>query len=110
MKYLLTVVLLGAMTAPGWAQDPGDAPDHGVARISLIQGDVTIRRGDSGELVAAELNAPLVALDHVLTDDDSRAEVQLDWANFVRLASNSEVRMAELKDRDFLVQVAAGTV
>ena len=110
MRYLVVVVIAGALAMPCWAQDSGDAPEHGVARISLLKGDVTVRRGDSGELVAAELNAPLVARDHVLTDEDSRAEVQLDWANFVRIASNSEIRMAELADRDFLVQVAAGTV
>ena len=110
MKYSLAVMLLGVLVAPGWAQDPGDAPEHGVARISVLQGDVTVRRGDTGELVAAEQNAPLIALDHVLTDVDSRAEVQLDWSNFVRIASESEIRLAELGDRDYLVQVAAGTV
>src|SRR5678816_690390 len=110
MKYSLAVVLLGALVVPGWAQDPGDAPEHGVARISFLQGDVSVRRGDTGEFVAAELNAPLVALDHVVTEVDSRAEIQLDWANFVRLSSESEVRLAELKDRDFLIQVPVGTV
>ena len=110
MKCLKVFMLLGALATPGWAQEPGDDPDHGVARISVLSGDVTVRRGDTGEFVAAELNAPLVALDHLLTEENSRAEIQLDWANFVRLASESEIRLAELKDRDFLVQVSAGTV
>jgi len=110
MKFLKMFVLLGALSVPGWAQDSDDAPDHGVARISFLGGDVSVRRGDTGELVAAELNAPLVALDHVLTEGNSRAEIQLDWANFIRLGSESEVRLAELKDRDFLIQVSAGAV
>jgi len=110
MKYLMRVVLIGVLAVPAWAQDPGDAPDHGVARVSLLKGEVTVRRGDSGELVAAELNAPLVARDHVLTDEDARAEIQLDWANLVRLSEDSEVRLAELADRNFLIQVATGTV
>ncbi|MEI9813365.1 MAG: hypothetical protein WDO18_12300 [Acidobacteriota bacterium] len=77
------------MLVPAWAQntDDGDDPDHGVARLSLLSGDVTVRRGDTGEVVAAELNAPLVALDHVLTGSGSRAEVQLDWANMIPVGS-----------------------
>src|SRR5690348_8868740 len=45
-----TALALAAMLAvPIWAQnyDEGDDPDHGVARISLLSGDVTIQRGDS---------------------------------------------------------------
>ena len=110
MKYLMRVVLISVLAVPAWAEDPGDAPDHGVARISLLKGEVTVRRGDSGEFVAAELNAPLVALDHVLTDEEAKAEIQLDGANLVRLSEDSEVRLAELADRNFLIQVATGTV
>ena len=110
MKYLMRVVLISVLAVPAWAEDPGDAPDHGVARISLLKGEVTVRRGDSGELVAAEINAPLVARDHVLTDKDAKAEIQLDWGNLVRLSEDSEVRLAELADRNFLIQVATGTV
>jgi hypothetical protein len=110
MKYLMMTVLLSVVTAPAWAQEPGDAPEHGVARISMMSGDVTVRRGDSGEDVAAEVNAPLVALDHVFTNQGSRAELQFDSANFLRLAPDSEVRLAELADRDYLVQLSAGTL
>ena len=110
MKCLMMTVLLSVVTAPAWAQEPGDAPEHGVARISMMSGDVTVRRGDSGEDVVAEVNAPLVALDHVFTNQGSRAELQFDSANFLRLAPDSEVRLAELADRDYLVQLSAGTL
>jgi len=109
----MAVMMIGALMAPGTvsaAQDPGDAPEHGVARISLLSGDVAVRRGDSGELVDAELNAPLVSQDHVITEGRSRVEIQFDWANLLRVAPDSEVRLAELQDGDFLVQVVAGTV
>ncbi len=108
-----TALALAAMLAvPVWAQnyDEGDDPDHGVARISLLSGDVTVQRGDSGEVVAAELNAPLVALDHVLTGPNSRTEVQFDYSNMIRLGPVSEVRIAELRDNDYFIQVAEGTV
>src|SRR6185312_15874696 len=68
------------------AQDEsGDDPSHSVARISVIQGEVNVQRGDSGEVVAAALNAPLQAQDHLQTADGSRAEIQFDSSNMVRL-------------------------
>ena len=94
-------------------QQPGDdegyAPEHGVARISLANGDVSVRRGDSGELSAAALNGPLVVNDHLATGPSGRAEIQFDWGNMIRLGPDSEVRLGELEDRRYLIQIAAGT-
>ncbi len=98
----LALLALGA-----WAQtDAG----NGVARVSFLRGDVTIERGDSGDLTEAAINAPLVTGDRILTGPGSRAEVQFDYAHFVRLAPNAEVRMQELKPERYLIAVAAGTV
>ncbi len=95
------------------ANEPGPAGDDGpgraVARISLSNGDVSIRRGDAGDWVAAAINAPLLAGDHVLTGN-GRAEIQFDYANMLRLDSNAEVRLAELENRHYEVQVARGMV
>ena len=93
---------------PGGA-DSGDAPDHGVARISFMNGSVSVRRGDSGELVDAVLNAPLSATDRLVTAMGSRAEAQLDSSHFIRLGSATEVRFSELAYRRFQVQIVAGT-
>ncbi len=90
-------------------QDPGEA-GRGVARLSLMSGDVSIQRGDSGDHVAAALNAPLVTQDRVYTGANSRAELQFDAANFVRLASNTEVRLTELVNRRYQMQLAEGMV
>ncbi len=87
--------------------DP-DSVNRGVARLSMMNGDVSIRRGDSGEFVAAAMNAPLVAGDRVLTGPNSRAEVQFDWANVIRIAENSEIRLADLADRRYQIQIAHG--
>jgi hypothetical protein len=110
-KTLWAVLVAGMLAVPAWAQNPddGDDPDHGVARVSLLNGDVNVQRGDSGEVVAAELNAPLVALDHLLTGANSRAELQFDYANMIRLGPVSEVRIGDLKDNDYFIQVAEGT-
>ena len=58
-----------------------DGPGRGVARISLINGDVSVRRGDTGETVAAAINSPVVVTDRILTGVNSRAEVQFDYSN-----------------------------
>ena len=81
-----------------------------VARISVLNGDVSVRRGDSGDVVAAAVNAPLMADDRILTGSSSRAEVQLDYANVIRISPNSEVRFSGMDIRNFQMQVAAGTV
>jgi hypothetical protein len=92
------------------AQDSGDDLGHGVARISVINGDVSVRRGDTGDWIAAAVNTPLVVLDSVTAGDASRAEIQLDYANMIRLAANTEVRFSELEYGRYQVQIARGTV
>src|SRR5437016_984365 len=89
--------------APPPQQQGGDVPDpdsanHGVARISVMTGDVSVRRGDNGDFVAAVINAPLVVGDRVLTGSGSRAEVQFDIANMIRISSDAEIRLSELAD------------
>jgi hypothetical protein len=91
---------------PARAQDA----QPGVAHISLIHGDVSSQRGDSGEWGAATLNTPVVAGDSISTGPGARAEVQLDWANILRLDERSVVKVAYL-DRDRIqVQVSEGLV
>ena len=113
-KVLAVVSLLAcsASAQPPQQQD-ADAPDpdsasRGVARISMMSGDVSVRRGDNGDFVAAALNAPLVIGDRVLTGPNSRAEVQFDWANMIRIAPDTEIRLSELADRHYQIQLARG--
>ena len=87
-----------------------DDPSRGVARISILQGDANVRRGDSGELVAAAVNAPLLAQDHIITAPGARAEIELDSANTVRLAPNTDLVMADLAYHKFQIQLAQGTI
>ena len=82
----------------------------GVARVSVIgvRGDVSIQRGDSGDWAASALNQPVVAGDKVSTGADSRAEVQLDYANILRLADNSLATIANLTNHEIQVQIGQG--
>jgi hypothetical protein len=106
-----SVVLL-AFAIPVHAQDDEnpDDPTRGVARISMIQGEVNVRRGDSGELVAAALNAPLMSQDHLQTAAGSRSEIQFDAANLVRLAPDTDLGLAEVQRGRYQLQLGAGTV
>ena len=112
MKRLLLALLIFG-TWPGvfaTAQTPDEDADRGVARISVMNGDVSVRRGDSGDWVAAAVNAPLVVPDSVLVGNASRAEIQLDSANMLRMAENSEVRLSELEYARYQLQISQGTV
>src|SRR6266481_516536 len=110
---LLTLSLTaGAQPAPPGPQgkdDPADAADHGVARVSLAEGNVSVTRGDSRDTTGSALNAPLVTTDHVFTGEGSRAEIEFDSSNLMRLAPGTEVRMGDLAYHRYLVEIRQGT-
>jgi len=111
MWAVLAMASLVGPAAIGSAQAPDDydGPGRGVARLSLINGDVSVRRGDSGDWIAGVVNAPLVADDSVNTGQNSRAEVQFDWANMIRLAGNSEIVLAQLDNDRYIIRIVRGT-
>lgn len=85
-----------------------DKPAAGVARISQMQGDVSIQRGDSGDWVAATLNTPVMAGDKVSTGQKSLTELQLDYANILRLSNQSAANVTVLDPTHIQLQVAQG--
>ena len=105
---VLATVIFGLIgLGPAKAQDQAQP---GAARISLIQGDVSTQRGDSGDWAAATVNTPVVLGDSVSTGNGSRAEVQLDYANTLRLDQGSMVKIADLTRNHIQVQVSQGLV
>ena len=84
------------------------APESNAARVSLMNGDVSMQRADTGEWAAATINTPLVRGDQLATGDKSRAEIQLDYANILRLASRSQAKIADLTRSRIQVQVSQG--
>jgi hypothetical protein len=115
MKRIRFLALTGAallsagVLTPVRAQNPDDLK-RGVARISLMSGDVSVRRGDSGDWVAGVINAPLLTADQISTGPNSRAEVQFDSANMLRIGGNAEIHLAQLEDRRYQMDLARGTV
>jgi hypothetical protein len=100
---------LGEEAQPGGPS--GEAPaqtNQGVGRISMIHGDVSTQRGDSGDWSAAVLNQPVLNGDKVSTGAGGRAEVQLDFANILRLGSNAQINLANFTHDRIQVQLAQG--
>jgi hypothetical protein len=106
---LLIVLTIFGLAAFGAAPASAQVDlSPGVARVSLIHGDVSTQRGDSGDWGAAALNAPIVVGDKVSTGDRSRAEVQLDYANILRLSDRSQATIAGLTRTKMQVQIGRG--
>jgi hypothetical protein len=76
----------------------------------LIHGDVSTQRGDSGDWATAALNQPMVSSDKVSTGVNSRAEVQLDHGNILRLGDNTEASIANLTRAQVQIQLAHGLI
>jgi hypothetical protein len=106
---LSAAIVAGALMYPLHAQQENGEEGRGVARISVVNGDVSVKRGDSGDVVAAGLNAPVMVQDTLLTGPSSRAEIEFDYANALRVGASSEVRLSELSSGKYQVQVGAGT-
>ena len=118
MGWVLAAVLSVGAGAPIWAQDDGggaapsqgaDDLQHAVARISVMEGQVSVRRGEA-DWVAGVINAPLLADDHISTGPNSRAEVQFDAANLIRLGGTAEIRISALEAGRLQLELSHGTV
>jgi len=56
----LLLTACSVLSSTIWADDhPADDASRGVARISFLNGDVSVRRGDSGEIVASSSTSDL---------------------------------------------------
>jgi hypothetical protein len=100
----------GPMPGPGPQQQP-NAPqqgDPGAARISFLHGDVSTQHSGSNDWAAATLNTPVVNGDHISTGNDSKAEIQLDHANILRLADQSTANVINLSANQMQIQVGQG--
>jgi len=116
----------GPPPQPGQRPQPGQGPqmgeaqpggpsgeepaktDQGVGRVSFMHGDVSTQRGDSGTWSAATLNQPVMNGDKISTGDGGRAEVQLDYANILRLGPNAQANLANFTQKYIQIQVAQG--
>ena len=100
---------MASLVTPARAQDPDDAR-RGVARLSLINGEVSVKRGDSGEWVAGVINAPLLSDDRIGTGPNTRTEIQFDSSDVVRLGANAELHLTQLEYTRNQMELARGVM
>lgn len=79
-----------------------------LSRLSLIEGEVLVQRGDDEEWVAASVNMPLRPHDKLWATDGARAEVQFDDGTVVRLAENTNLDLLGLEPGWTQLQLTLG--
>jgi len=80
-----------------------------VVRVSLISGDVSLRRAGSTEWEKATLNLPLVEGDRLATGAGARLEIQIDARNFVRLGEYATLDIVTLREEGVALSLPEGT-
>ena len=103
------------VTGPIAADDGDDETDEPdvkarVARISFIHGKGKVRHAGEKDWVELRLNMPVVEGDELVTDEDSRIEVQFDKDTHMRLEENSYLKVATLRDEGIAVSINIGTM
>src|SRR5262245_57333152 len=80
---------------PIWADDTVDLQRTRIARISLLEGDLTIQHANSSDYESGLLNLPVITGDLIYTGYSGRAELQIQGA-FIRLDENTSLEFVEL--------------
>ncbi|MGH8208637.1 MAG: DUF6600 domain-containing protein [Steroidobacteraceae bacterium] len=89
--------------------DEADPPGR-VARLSYVQGSVSLEPAGAQNWIAAEVNRPLTTSDRLWSDaPGSRAELDIGGA-VIRLGSSTGFSLLNLDDNTAQMQVTAGTV
>ncbi len=105
---LLTFTGLLFLAAPKARADQGDPPTR-VARISYIDGSVSLQPGGQGEWGSAARNRPMTIGDKIWVDKDSRAELQAGQAA-VHLGSMTALSFLNLDQGITQIRLAEGSI
>ncbi|PYS93462.1 MAG: hypothetical protein DMF64_04460 [Acidobacteria bacterium] len=113
---LLSTLLLTLTAVTAAARPASDEDDHydydetaRVARISLLGGDVSLRRAGSNKRERAALNFPLVEGDRIATGAGARVEIQIDARNFIRLGEYTTLDVVTLRPEGIALSLPTGT-
>ncbi|HEY9402937.1 MAG TPA: DUF6600 domain-containing protein [Pyrinomonadaceae bacterium] len=89
--------------------DAGYEEKARVVRISMLGGDVSLRRAGDKEWEKAALNLPLVEGDRLATGAGARVEIQIDARNFVRLGEYTTLDIVTLREEGVALSLPEGT-
>ena len=105
LRYWLALPLLLLTAAQAaWADPPAR-----VGRLSLLDGEVSIRQEDSSHSESVSPNWPLTSGDELETGPDGRAEIRV-GSSALRLGSRTAIRIVTLDDERIRVRLDEGTV
>ena len=112
LALLITTLVAATLAAQAQPrQNRGDyrneRPAVGVAYMSVADGDVT-KTTTEGDTFAVRAGDEIFPGDLIKTTPASRAEIQLDPGNFVRLSANSALRVVQLGNRRFQFELLSG--
>jgi hypothetical protein len=105
---LLGILLLAVPSLRAQNDASGDPPNR-VARISVIQGNVSLEPNGADSFSQAEINYPLTGGDRVYVDNTSFGELQTAGLA-VRLGNGADVTLSSLTDNIAQFGVAQGSI
>jgi hypothetical protein len=105
---LLCLTGLLCIAAPKALADQGDPPTR-VARVSYIDGSVSLQPGGTGDWGAAAKNRTVTVGDKLWSDKDSRAELQAGQAT-VHLDSMTALSFLNLDENIIQMRLAEGSI
>lgn len=108
LSLLLCLAGLLFIATPKARADQGDPPTR-VARISYVDGSVSMQPGGSGDWGAAATNRPVTIGDKIWSDKDSRAELQAGQAAF-HIGGMTALSFLNLDENIIQVRLAEGSV
>jgi hypothetical protein len=105
----LSLCLLAGLARAQDYAPPEDDPPERAARLSYIQGDVSLQPAGEEEWTAAIVNRPLTTGDKLWTDQRARAEIDVGRAA-VRLDSGTGFSFLNVDDDTIQMRITAGVV
>ena len=116
LQWLLCLTVVGcvgglsaslAVSSAAFA-DENPYEDVRLSRVSLIDGELLLQRGDDEEWTAASVNLPLRPHDRLWATDGARSEVQFDDGTVARLAENTNLDLLNLDNDLTQLQLTLG--
>ena len=109
---LYLAILAGLFLLLPWtvaAQDDESDPPSRVARLSHIDGSVSLQPAGEQDWVQANPNRPLTTGDNLWADQDSRGELHI-GSTALRMSSQTGISFLNLNDQQVQIQLAQGTL
>lgn len=97
---LLGSVLLGSVLLTGCAALTGEVADTSAGRVTALQGEAIVRRGEPSQVQSLGMDSRVFPKDVVQTRDGSRCRITLQDQTVLTLGERSEIAIEEFSQRN----------